>query len=187
MERPHENKFHFIYCQNGKESKVAKIEENNSEKNVSIIKTEEKENYIYTLYKITLPYDFKGNYLAITLIDKSAKIYYKNVFIRENEKFKFGMFFESYSNLGIDPLNQRKLSYKEEFTIFEDYVKENKENKNSLNDLFLNSISEISQTKNKNVNYAFLLFLFSKIFNYFQRSKDEQFRDLIKKFFENLP
>ena len=183
MERLDPNKFYFIYCQNGNESKVAKIEENNSEKNIKEIKTEKKDNYIYTIYCITLPNNFKGNELAITLIDKSAKLYYKTIFIREKEKFKFGMLFESYHNKEIDPLNQKKLSYKEQFIIFQDNIK--KENYlNDLNDLFLNSINEISQFKSKEINYEFLLFLFTKIFNYIQR--DEFFKKTIKKYFEDL-
>ena len=135
MERLEPNKFYFIYCQNGNESKVAKIEENNSEKNIKEIKTEKKDNYIYTIYCITLPNNFKGNELAITLIDKSAKLYYKTIFIREKEKFKFGVLFESYHNQEIDPLNQKKLSYKEQFIIFQDNIVINHFNQNLFPDI----------------------------------------------------
>ena len=66
---------------------------------------------------------------------------------------------------------------------FENFVKEDK---NSLNDLFLDSINDLSKLETKELNYEFLIFLFIEIFNQYQKSQDDLFKSTIKKYFEDL-
>lgn len=60
---------------------------------------------------------------------------------------------------------------------FENFVKEDK---NSLNDLFLDSINDLSKLETKELNYEFLIFLFIEIFNQYQKNQDDLFKAQLK-------
>ena len=122
--------------------------------------------------------------MTITLIDKSGDLYLKNINSNNVANFNYGIFFQSFYKQESNPLNQKKLSYKEQFLIFENYLKE--KDKNSLNDLFLNTINDLSKLKIKDLNYEFLLFLFIEIFKQYQINQGDLINKTIKKYFEDL-
>ena len=129
MEDIKENLIYFIYAQRGCKNNIAKIETNNIVENYSEkeIQNKSNSNYLYILYSIQLASDFKGKPFALTLIDKSGDLYYKNIFSEDIEKFKYDMIFESYYKKNSN-LNQISLSFKEQFFMF----------KNSLeNDIYI--------------------------------------------------
>jgi hypothetical protein len=127
MEDIKENLIYFIYAQRGCKNNIAKIETNNIVENYSEKEIQSNSNYLYILYSIQLASDFKGKPFALTLIDKSGDLYYKNIFSEDIEKFKYDMIFESYYEKNSN-LNQISLSFKEQFFMF----------KNSLeNDIYI--------------------------------------------------
>ena len=129
MEDIKENLIYFIYAQRGCKNNIAKIETNNIVENYSKKEIQDKSNSncLYILYSILLASDFKGKPFALTLIDKSGDLYYKNIFSEDIEKFKYDMIFESYYEKNSN-LNQISLSFKEQFFMF----------KNSLeNDIYI--------------------------------------------------
>ena len=95
------------------------------------------------------------------------------------------MIFESFYFKGNNSLNQIVLSYIEQFNIFEKCLNEQKDYK-SLNDLFLNSINDLSKGKIKQLDYQFLLFLFIRIYNLYLNRPDGLIKNTIIKYFEEL-
>ena len=178
MENINENKIYFIYSQKGQDSKIEKIEKNNLIENVEIIKEGKKDDYIYSIYCLELQKNDKGEPYEITLIDKNGKLYFKNINSKDISKFIYEMNFQSLNTLGNDLLNQIALSYIEQFNIFENYFKNDYIN---LNDLFLNSINDLSKGK-----IELFLFLFFKIYNLYLNKPDDLIKNTLIKYFEEL-
>ncbi len=183
MEKIIKDKIYFIYSQKGKESNIANIEENNNIKIVDKKDLHESDDYISTIYCLELSNNLKGKPYAISLINKNGQLFYKNIYSKDTNKFKYEMIFESFYGKEINPLNQITLNYKEQFFIFEKYLKEDYK---SINDLFLDSINDLSKDEIKELNYEFLLILFFEIFKKYSLSNITLFKNTIKKYFEDL-
>ena len=122
MENIKDNDIYFIYCVDGTENNIALIETNNIVNEVQTIKTGKDIDYNYILYCLKLSDNYKGKSFSLTLRDISGNLFVCN--IDSIEKFKYGMIFEYHKNdkndnFQISSLNQKILSYKEQFIIFE--------------------------------------------------------------------
>ena len=151
MENIKENDIYFIYCVDGTENNIALIETNNIINEVQTIKTGKDIDYNYIIYFLKLQNDYKGKPFALTLIDKSGHFFFSNIY--STEKFKYEMIFEYYKtdkndNFEISSLHQKTLGYKEQFIIFQNILKDLKDD-DILNDLFLNSINNLFKGKYK--------------------------------------
>ena len=182
MDDLEENITFFIYCYEGEKNNIARIETNNIVKNVKKIKEEKKDNDNYILYRLTLPNDYKGKPFALTLIDNKGNLFFKNIYSKE--KFKYEMIFESfYKNEKKNCLNQKILSYKEQFIFYKNCFKDDDI---ILNELFINSINNIFKGQNKELDYKFLLFLFIEIFKEYKNNPNNLIKNTIKKYFKDL-
>ena len=184
MEDIKENMIYFIYAQRGSKNNIAKIETNNIVENYTEkqIQYKSNSNCLYILYSIQLASDFKGKPFALTLIDKSGELYYKNIFSKDTEKFKYDMIFESYYEKNSN-LNQIPLSYKEQFFMFKNSLEKEI---TILNDLFSSTVKNLSKEKNENIDHSFLFSLFLEIYKMNKQENDDSFKNTLKNFFEYL-
>ena len=182
MENIEENIIYFIYCQNGKISNIERIEQNNIIKEVIPSKQEIKGKDLYILFKIKLPDDFKNKPFALTLVDKKGDLYYKNIFSKDIEKFKYNIIFESYYDK-INNLNQKVLSFKEQFFIFKNSLDKDI---NLLNDLYLNTINYLSKDKFENIDHSFIISLFLEIYKINKNEQNNKFKLALKNYFSKL-
>lgn len=171
----------FIYC--NKEKNIARIETNNIVKEVKQIKEEQYNNYISILYKIMIPYNYKGKPFALTLIDKKGNLYFKYVY--STEKFNYEMIFEPFYKDEPISLNQQILSYKEQFLIFKKNIENLKDDDIELNDLLLDSIKILNKGKIQKNDYTFLYFLFIEIIKEYKNNQNDLVKNTIKKFLKN--
>ena len=178
-----ENKIYFIYCQKGSKNKAAKIEGKQIYKVDKIKEGKIDDEFLYALYCIILKPDFKEKSFTLTLIDINTKLNNKTIYLKNGEKFKYEMIFESLNGENKNPLNQKTLNYKEQFKIFKDNLGNNI---GTLNDLFLNSIDVLSEKKTEEINYSFLLFVFLEIYIKYKDENDDLIKNTIKKYFEKL-
>ena len=118
MENISRDKIYFIYSQKGKESNIASIEENNNIKVVDKKDVSESKDDLYIIYCLELSSNLKGKPYAISLINKYGELYYKNIYSRDTNKFKYDMVFQSFYGKESKPLNQITLSYQKQFFIF---------------------------------------------------------------------
>jgi len=182
MERIKKKKIYFIYSQNGEKSNIEKIETNSIVKEVKIVKQEIISNNTYILICLILNDDYSGKPFALTLIDNHGELYFSNIFTKATVKFKYKMIFEHfYSKGNTNSLNQFILPYIEQYN----YFKKNLKDDYSLNDLYINSINDLIENKEKN-DYEFLLYLFLDIYNAYKASKNEDYIKTLIKFFKDI-
>ena len=182
MERIKEKKIYFIYTQNGEKSNIEKVETNSIVKEVKVIKQEIISNNTYILFCLILNDDYSEKPFALTLIDNHGEFYFSNIFSKASVKFKYKMLFEHFYNKGsTNSLNQFILPYIEQYN----YFKQNLKDDYSLNDLYINSINDLIENKEKN-DYEFLLYLFLDIYNAYKTSKNEDYIKTFIKFFKDI-
>jgi len=182
MERIKKKKIYFIYTQNGEKSNIEKIETNSIVKEVKVVKKEIISNNTYILFCLILNDDYSGKPFALTLIDNHGEFYFCNIFSKTPVKFKYKMLFEHFYNKGsTNSLNQFILPYIEQYN----YFKKNLKDDYSLNDLYINSINDLIENKEKN-DYEFLLYLFLDIYNYYKINNNKDYNKTLIKFFKDI-
>ena len=182
MERIKKKKIYFIYSQNGEKSNIEKVETNSIVKEVKVVKQEIISNNTYILFCLILNDDYSGKPFALTLIDNHGEFYFSNIFSKTPVKFKYKMLFEHFYNKGsTNSLNQFILPYIEQYN----YFKHNLKDDYSLNDLYINSINDLIENKEKN-DYEFLLYLFLDIYNAYKTSNNKDYIKTLIKFFKDI-
>ena len=182
MENLPEKCLYFIYCRNKEKNNIGKIEENNVVTKIKNIEEKKYQKYTYILYCLELSNENKEKPFTLTLINKEGDLFYKDIYPKNPGEFKYDMIFNSFENLENNSLGQVTLSYKEQFIIFKNYLKDEKK----LNNLLLDSINYFSEINNPDINYNFILLLFIETYKIYKNNPNILIKNTIIKYFEDL-
>ena len=162
-----EKKLYFILSQKGKGNEDFKLEKNDIIKQVEIIKKENKSEYTYILYSLSLSNDYRDKIISLFLI-KSNKKYVSSINCAKpySRIFLYQVDFKPFNKSQITDLNQVFLSYKEQYIIFKKNLAIN--NDILIKDLCLSSLDYIKDCQmlnhhnNKKIYFDsdFFLYLF---------------------------
>ena len=174
-------RIYFIYTQKGPKIKI-ELEPNEEIKKIDIISSGKILNNSYNLYCLTISNIKKEKYTTLTLIDNQGELYTANIHLNKDEPFQYNVKFESYHNdLANASLNQVKLSYQDQFTIFKNNLKNDKK---IIYNLYLSRVNSFFQEMNNIIDYESLLVFLLEL--YAQYQQNNELKDIIKQFFEKI-
>lgn len=119
----------------------------------------------------------------MTLADNQGKLYTSKISLNKDELFQYNVNFESsdYNNEQHTPLNQVKLPYKEQFTIFKNNLKKDT---NIFYNLYLSRENSILEEMNNKEDYESLLIFILEL--YTECEQYNELKDIIKNLFEKM-
>ena len=172
-------KKYFIYCQEGNQNNIEKIEKNSIVKKIEKKEENLMNGRIYIIYCLEVASDYKEKPFTLIMIDGALNTYYKDIY---PGTYKYDILFNPLEKKEITPLNQIALSVMEQFNIFKNFIK--KDGPEAFNKLISESI-EYSSRIAPNSYYNFILLLFSEMYDKYKLSPDI-FKEAIIKYFKEL-
>ena len=183
MEDNIKKRIYFIFSQKGGDNIPYQIEKNEIIDKIEILKQGKNQNYIYTLYSISLNNIPYSKSFSILLCSENqffiAQIECNKIY---PAIFMYKIEFKSMDKNSSIDINQIQLPISEQFCIFKSYFK----NDNEITKyLLLNSFDSIaSANKDKKFEFYFFLFLFGNALNLYIQYKDETLLSTFFNFFQ---
>ena len=176
-------KIYFIYSQEGSKLNVEQLKLNEEIIKIEQISSGKVLNYLYILYCLTISNKKKVKSTTLALVDNQGKLYTSKISLNKDEPFQYNVNFESsdYNDEQHISLNQVKLPYKEQFTIFKNSLKNYN---NIFYSLYLSRVNSILEEMNCKVDYESLLIFILDLFAEYEQYNE--LKDIIKNLFEKM-
>ena len=157
-------KIYFIFSHKGKNNLPINLDENESVKNIKIIKEENNEENSYILYTLTISSNSQEKNISLFLTFSGEKYFTSFEWLKPYSPiFVYKVEFKPFNKNIVNNLNQITLSYRKQFTIFRLYI--DSQNNELFKDLCLSSIdfihnSSLINQKQKNIVFEFDFYLY---------------------------
>ena len=174
----------FIFAQKGQKNNISKIEAQEQKIIVEQITNGINSGYVYTLFKIKIINDIKEKeekIITLTIEDNQGELYVSNIDLNNPEPLQYQVIFNSYLNEnGDNSLNQIILPFEDQFNIFKNNLKNDK---NMVYYLYSSKLTSLLNDKAK-ADFETFLDFFIEIYQIY--NTNQQLKEIIIKFFEKI-